>query len=71
MYANGTLIKRNLLSVEIVDDEDLPTSIPSRYVHVVDPFASEITFNLGTCPTKKVLHVSCSDAGKQCCRIVV
>lgn len=63
--AVDTFIKRNLTRVEIVDDEDLMTSIPSRYVHVVDPFASEITFNLGTCPSKKVLHVACNDAGKQ------
>lgn len=56
-----------MTSVQIVDDKDATTttttSIPSRYVHVVDPFASEITFNLGTCPSKKVLHVACNDAG--------
>ncbi|CAH1713307.1 atrial natriuretic peptide-converting enzyme-like [Aphis gossypii] len=59
-----TLNYQNLTSVEIVDDEDLQTttSNPSRYAHVVDPFASEITFNLGTCPSRKVLRVACSDA---------
>lgn len=57
-------VNRNLTSVKIVDDEVLTSSVPSRYVHVVDPFASEITFNLGTCPSKKVLHVACNDAGK-------
>lgn len=57
-------ISRNLTSVQIVDDEVLATSTPSRYVHVVDPFASEITFNLGTCPSKKVLHVSCNNASE-------
>lgn len=54
-----------MTSVEIVDDEDLSMNSPSRYVHVVDPFASEITFNLGTCPSKKVLRVACNDASKQ------
>lgn len=60
-----TFFKRNMTSVKIVDDEvQTAATIPSRYVHVVDPFASEITFNLGTCPSKKVLHVACNDAGK-------
>lgn len=63
-------INRNLTSVKIVDDEVLTSSVPSRYVHVVDPFASEITFNLGTCPSKKVLHVACNDAGKSMVVIV-
>lgn len=60
-----TLNYQNLTSVEIVDDEDLQqttTSRSSRYAHVVDPFASEITFNLGTCPSRKVLRVACNDA---------
>uniref|UniRef100_A0A2S2QD06 Atrial natriuretic peptide-converting enzyme n=1 Tax=Sipha flava TaxID=143950 RepID=A0A2S2QD06_9HEMI len=57
-----TLNYQNLTSVKIVDDEDITTSVPPRYVHVVDPFASEITFNLGACPSKKVLHVTCNDA---------
>ncbi|VVC26019.1 Low-density lipoprotein (LDL) receptor class A, conserved site,SEA domain,Low-density lipoprotein (LDL) [Cinara cedri] len=56
-----TLNYQNLTNAEVVDDEDQATQVPPRYVHVVDPFASEITFNLGTCPSKKVLHVACND----------
>ncbi|XP_050436583.1 atrial natriuretic peptide-converting enzyme [Adelges cooleyi] len=57
-----TLNYQNLSNIEIVDDEDPSSATPPRYVHVVDPFASEITFNLGSCPSKQVLHVACSDA---------
>ncbi|XP_050533482.1 atrial natriuretic peptide-converting enzyme [Daktulosphaira vitifoliae] len=56
-----TLYFQNLSKIQIVDDNDLFSSSSSRYVNVADPFASEITFNLGSCPNKKVMHVSCSD----------
>lgn len=59
-YSNFPYASRRVIFSEIRNDTEPNT----KYVRVLDPRATEISFVRTDCPKKETLYVSCSNLGK-------